>query len=82
MSSSIKKKKNNRKSTLSKISNHNKKKNEKTLALAPAIITEYKENKSWDDNISKVVDSKPCEKCRHYYFDPLHDEETEIAEMR
>ena len=27
----------------------------------------------------RVEDTRPCEKCRQFYFDPLYDEETEIA---
>ena len=30
----------------------------------------------------KVDDQRPCDQCRNFYYEPLYDEETEVAQIR
>ena len=64
----------------SKRKNHHNKKQEN---MAAAKVVEYTEKKEETHKEGKegdrVTDVRPCAKCRQFFFDPLCDEETEIA---
>lgn len=82
MSSMSKSKKNSKKSAhKKKQSNHNKKQGPVEKSIAATNVIQYQEKIELEQK-PKIERSRPCAKCREFYFEPLLDEETEIARIR
>lgn len=44
--------------------------------LAPPNVVEYQVNQI------RIAGTEPCDTCKRFLFEPLHDEEAEVAQLR